>query len=151
MSTTTPLDLAAQPAPLVPTLPVAVATKATVAKPTLSRQPSRSGKLGAGAPAPPTTCQPPSVLDALFPGPSADAGADTRGSGAQIVGGLASDGKMLLELTDGSAYEGFSFGADHSITGECVFQTGTSVSRPGRGCRADCFLRRQAWSATQSR
>lgn len=31
---------------------------------------------------------------------------------------------MLLELEDGSAYEGFSFGADKSISGEMVFQTG---------------------------
>ncbi|GAA6035223.1 hypothetical protein JCM8097_006426 [Rhodosporidiobolus ruineniae] len=32
--------------------------------------------------------------------------------------------RMLLELADGSAYEGYSFGADKSIAGECVFQTG---------------------------
>ena len=31
---------------------------------------------------------------------------------------------MLLELEDGFAYEEFSFGADKSISGEMVFQTG---------------------------
>lgn len=31
---------------------------------------------------------------------------------------------MVLELQDGSAHQGFSFGAEKSIAGECVFQTG---------------------------
>ena len=31
----------------------------------------------------------------------------------------------ILELSDGSAYQGISFGAtDKSVAGECVFQTG---------------------------
>jgi len=30
----------------------------------------------------------------------------------------------VLELADRSAYCGFSFGAEKSISGECVFQTG---------------------------
>lgn len=38
--------------------------------------------------------------------------------------GSKSEKPMLLELEDGSAYEGFSFGADRSISGEMVFQTG---------------------------
>ena len=33
--------------------------------------------------------------------------------------------RMVLELADGTAFQGFSFGAvDKSISGECVFQTG---------------------------
>lgn len=33
--------------------------------------------------------------------------------------------EMILELADGTAYRGISFGAeDKSISGECVFQTG---------------------------
>jgi hypothetical protein len=33
--------------------------------------------------------------------------------------------KMVLELADGTAFQGFSFGAKgKSISGECVFQTG---------------------------
>jgi carbamoyl-phosphate synthase/aspartate carbamoyltransferase len=32
--------------------------------------------------------------------------------------------KMVLEMQDGTLFEGFSFGADHSVAGECVFQTG---------------------------
>lgn len=39
----------------------------------------------------------------------------------------ASTSKMVLEMVDGSAFQGFSFGAKgKSISGECVFQTGKS-------------------------
>lgn len=31
---------------------------------------------------------------------------------------------MTLELQDGSAYQGYAFGAQRSISGELVFQTG---------------------------
>ncbi|KAK0637320.1 hypothetical protein B0T17DRAFT_613923 [Bombardia bombarda] len=34
------------------------------------------------------------------------------------------EGKICLELQDGSAYQGYSFGAKKSISGELVFQTG---------------------------
>ena len=38
--------------------------------------------------------------------------------------------KMVLELVDGTAFQGFSFGAKgKSVSGECVFQTGQSLSR----------------------
>lgn len=38
---------------------------------------------------------------------------------------LESDIDAVLELSDGSAYQGISFGAEgKSIAGECVFQTG---------------------------
>ena len=37
-------------------------------------------------------------------------------------------GNAVLELSDGSAFEGISFGAPgKSIAGECVFQTGALV------------------------
>ena len=42
---------------------------------------------------------------------------------APLVGN-ATQKSILLELEDGSTYEGFSFGADKSISGEMVFQTG---------------------------
>eukprot|EP01116_Phalansterium_solitarium_P021821 TRINITY_DN6959_c0_g1_i2.p1 TRINITY_DN6959_c0_g1~~TRINITY_DN6959_c0_g1_i2.p1 ORF type:complete len:1884 (-),score=892.07 TRINITY_DN6959_c0_g1_i2:456-6107(-) len=32
--------------------------------------------------------------------------------------------KAVLELQDGTQFEGFSFGAEKTVTGECVFQTG---------------------------
>ncbi|KAK5078303.1 Carbamoyl-phosphate synthase [Lithohypha guttulata] len=35
-----------------------------------------------------------------------------------------SERKVFLELQDGDVYEGFSFGADKSVSGELVFQTG---------------------------
>ena len=39
--------------------------------------------------------------------------------------------EMVLELADGSAYRGISFGAEgKSISGECVFQTGKSRPTP---------------------
>jgi carbamoyl-phosphate synthase/aspartate carbamoyltransferase len=46
-----------------------------------------------------------------------------------VAGSLSDDGSEsvdgVLELADGSAYRGISFGADgKSISGECVFQTG---------------------------
>jgi hypothetical protein len=34
--------------------------------------------------------------------------------------------KVLLELADGSSFVGFSFGAQRSVSGELVFQTGES-------------------------
>lgn len=35
-----------------------------------------------------------------------------------------SEKKVFLELQDGDVYEGFSFGAEKSVSGELVFQTG---------------------------
>lgn len=35
---------------------------------------------------------------------------------------------MALVLQDGSRFDGYSFGADCSISGECVFQTGALAS-----------------------
>lgn len=38
--------------------------------------------------------------------------------------GCVDDGLICLEIEDGSAYQGYSFGAKKSIAGELVFQTG---------------------------
>ena len=35
--------------------------------------------------------------------------------------------RMTLELQDGSAYQGYAFGASKSISGELVFQTGRQM------------------------
>lgn len=41
------------------------------------------------------------------------------------TGAAQNEAKMVLELADGTAFQGFSFGAQgKSISGECVFQTG---------------------------
>ena len=44
-------------------------------------------------------------------------------------------GDMVLELSDGTAFEGMGFGANRSVGGECVFQTGeaeaTSIAGDG--------------------
>lgn len=95
---------AARSPPLPPTtIPVTRSAAATLAPAT------------GGLPVPPATFLPPRELSELFPGPDAP---------QQAVKDVSKDGKMLLELADGSAYEGFSFGADKTISGECVFQTG---------------------------
>lgn len=91
-----------------------------------SRSPTRYGLPG-GLPHPPVTCPPPSQIAASFPGPNAEDG-ESRGRGAVLKGGVERDGKMLLELADGTAYEGYGFGRESSISGECVFQTGKSIS-----------------------
>ncbi|KEY65048.1 hypothetical protein S7711_08438 [Stachybotrys chartarum IBT 7711] len=46
-----------------------------------------------------------------------------RPASARLVG-TDDDGLFCLELEDGSAYQGYSFGANKSIAGELVFQTG---------------------------
>ncbi len=38
--------------------------------------------------------------------------------------GCEDDGLVCLEIEDGSAYQGYSFGAKKTIAGELVFQTG---------------------------
>ncbi|BGP44932.1 Carbamoyl-phosphate synthase [Rhodotorula kratochvilovae] len=93
-----PLDLAAPPASVV-ALP--------------SRPPSPSVRIS-GRPVQPIVSPPSQEVAAAYPGPDAEL------KGVDAV----TTERMLLELADGSAYEGFSFGADKSIAGECVFQTG---------------------------
>lgn len=89
----------------------------SAAAPVVQQVASASTAQFAGAPIPPATFLPPNQISKQFPGP------DAPHSKAQ-------DGKMLLELTDGSAYEGYSFGADKTISGECVFQTGVHSAAP---------------------
>jgi carbamoyl-phosphate synthase/aspartate carbamoyltransferase len=53
----------------------------------------------------------------------------------------------LLELIDGSAFQGISFGAEgKSVTGECVFQTGKL--RASYDDAAHTLLEFQAWWGT---
>ena len=43
----------------------------------------------------------------------------------QLADGTSDDeGLMALEFQDGSVYQGYSFGAQKSVSGEMVFQTG---------------------------
>jgi hypothetical protein len=47
------------------------------------------------------------------------------GHGSQIGTTVPAELDAVLELSDGSAYRGISFGAEgKSVAGECVFQTG---------------------------
>ena len=69
---------------------------------------------------------------------------------------LATD--AVLELTDGTAFRGISFGAEgKSIAGECVFQTGErrlsffSLSWSHEALFSPRFCGLQAWSDTPSR
>lgn len=90
-------------------------------KPALLRSTSRFGLPG-GLPVPPVSCPPPNELDRLFPGPDA---VNEQGRGFAAPSNSGRDGKMLLELADGTSFEGFGFGEDINISGECVFTTGT--------------------------
>lgn len=58
------------------------------------------------------------------------------------------DVDAVLELSDGSAYRGISFGAEgKSITGECVFQTGAFSVISGKFLVVfkDNFFSRNGW------
>ncbi len=56
---------------------------------------------------------------AILPAPALPASAPPLGE--------SHEANMVLELADGSAHSGISFGAEgKSISGECVFQTGES-------------------------
>ncbi|BGP52977.1 hypothetical protein JCM8202_004061 [Rhodotorula sphaerocarpa] len=78
-------------------------------------RPSSPSTRVAGRPVQPIVSVPSQEIAAAYPGP------DAQLKGVEPV---KQTERMLLELADGSAYEGYSFGADKSITGECVFQTG---------------------------
>lgn len=56
---------------------------------------------------------------------------------------LPSSSEAILELNDGSAFRGISFGAqDKSVSGECVFQTGSVYLRCLTSSHSDLsFLR----------
>lgn len=106
-------------------------------EPTTPTSPSRLS-----SPIAPVAFPPASELDVLFPGPDGGEGRSLKTAPRD-----GKDGKMLLELADGSSYEGYGFGQDCSISGECVFQTGQSRV-PRRAGRADAS---QVWWATLSR
>lgn len=64
-----------------------------------------------------------------FPAFDESAAADGQASTSALP--IPATDKMVLELADGTAFEGFSFGAPgKSISGECVFQTGVCLNRP---------------------
>lgn len=54
--------------------------------------------------------------------PSASNGALIPAASSPIAG--TSEKQMALELQDGTVYQGYSFGAEKSVAGELVFQTG---------------------------
>lgn len=54
-------------------------------------------------------------------GPYPPVAAQSIGKGGKVS---TPERLMTLELQDGSAYQGFSFGAEKSVSGELVFQTG---------------------------
>lgn len=54
--------------------------------------------------------------------PAAGNGALIPPASSPIVG--SSEKKLALELQDGTVYQGYSFGAEKSVAGELVFQTG---------------------------
>jgi carbamoyl-phosphate synthase/aspartate carbamoyltransferase len=54
--------------------------------------------------------------------PTASIGALIPAATSPIVGNT--EKKMALELEDGTVYQGYSFGAEKSVAGELVFQTG---------------------------
>lgn len=87
-------------------------------------RPSSPSTRVAGRPVQPIVSVPSQEIAAAYPGP------DAQLKGVEPV---KQTERMLLELADGSAYEGYSFGADKSITGECVFQTGMQRQRDNAG------------------
>lgn len=60
---------------------------------------------------------------ALYP-PATLRGIDATGTIAEDWDDSMGQGDMVLELADGLALSGHSFGANKSVSGECVFQTG---------------------------
>lgn len=66
----------------------------------------------------------PKPLGSLYP-PATLKGIDADGLANDWDESMG-EGDMVLELADGLALSGHSFGANKSIAGECVFQTGKS-------------------------
>ncbi|KAL7423432.1 Carbamoyl-phosphate synthase [Cryptotrichosporon argae] len=105
---------ASQTAPSVPAISSSAAepapTAVTSPRPSVSRAPaSFSG---------------PSPRPALYP-PASGKGIDAQGTPAEPKwDDRMGEADMVLELADGLALSGHSFGADRSVSGECVFQTG---------------------------
>lgn len=90
-----------------------------VRSPVLSRSPSISGARR-GIPTLPSACPSIAALSAVY---TATAGESEDGNldGREAL----SKKSMVLELADGTVYQGYSFGCPgKSVSGECVFQTG---------------------------
>lgn len=63
------------------------------------------------------------IPGSLYP-PATLKGIDAAGAAAADWDDSMGQGDMVLELADGLALSGHSFGANKSVSGECVFQTG---------------------------
>jgi carbamoyl-phosphate synthase/aspartate carbamoyltransferase len=73
-----------------------------------------------------------STLSKIHPGLEPTPSISPRVPTAPVTGPVRDDGAIevdgVLELSDGSAFRGVSFGAEgKSVAGECVFQTGALV------------------------
>jgi len=90
----------------------------------------------------------PRPVGSLYP-PATLKGIDYKGFKEGDVAWEESMGEAdcVLELADGLALSGHSFGAQKSIAGECVFQTGMSILSPSEKFRS---LTIQVWSDTQN-
>lgn len=64
------------------------------------------------------------IFSASPPNPAAMADVRVTPPASARIFGAEDEGYMCLELEDGSAFQGYSFGAPKSIAGELVFQTG---------------------------
>jgi len=107
-----PLDVAARRA-------AAIKGPNGVRSPVLSRSPSISGPQPGIHRLPPAAPSVPALIDlyTASPGESEDGNPETRDALAKKI--------MVLELADGTIYQGYGFGVSgKSVSGECVFQTG---------------------------
>ena len=93
---------------------VAVHDSATPASPRVIT--TRATPSTAAATKPPGGLYPPATLR----------GIDADGAPAEAWDDSMGEADMVLELADGLALAGHSFGAKKSVSGECVFQTGES-------------------------
>ena len=85
----------------------------------MSRSPSISGPQPGIHRLPPAAPSVPALIDlyTASPGESEDGNPETRDALAKKI--------MVLELADGTIYQGYGFGVSgKSVSGECVFQTG---------------------------
>lgn len=108
------IPAAEQAASLAPATHSVVHDSATPASPRAIT--TRATPSSAAATKPPGGLYPPATLR----------GIDADGSPAEAWDDSMGEADMVLELADGLALAGHSFGAKKSVSGECVFQTGES-------------------------
>ncbi|KAI7961452.1 hypothetical protein MJO28_001941 [Puccinia striiformis f. sp. tritici] len=107
-----PLDVAARRA-------AAIKGPNGVRSPVMSRSPSISGFQRAVHSLPPATPSAPALEELYTASPG-----ESEGGNASARNGLSKK-IMVLELADGTIYQGYGFGMPgKSVSGECVFQTG---------------------------